>query len=133
MDATVEGIGGPNLLRIRGPPGCFLRGLDVHGGRQGVAVDDERQVPSGKEPGAEVQVGTERRAGVADFGQGRASFATGENRRLISAFGLQCRSRRARECLPGASARESDTSHTRPHYVPRLALHTKSGRIETDR
>src|SRR4030095_15860711 len=64
LDAAVEGIGGPNLLRIRGGrQRVSLRGLDVHGARQGVAVDDERQAPSGEYVGAvqktKVQVGTE--------------------------------------------------------------------------
>jgi len=53
--------------------------------------------------------------------------------RRISASGLQCRSRPTRECLPSASARESGTSRTLPPYGPRLALHTRSGHIETDR
>ena len=51
----------------------------------------------------------------------------------ISASGSQRRSRPARGSLPGASERESSTSRKRPRYVPRLALHTRSGRIETDR
>ena len=53
--------------------------------------------------------------------------------RRISASGLQCRSRPTHECLPSASARESGTSRTLPPYGPRLVLHTRSGRIETDR
>jgi hypothetical protein len=60
-------------------------------------------------------------------------FATGENRRWISASGLQRRSCPTRGSLPGASARENGTSRTRPRYGPRLALHTRSGHIETDR
>src|SRR5262249_39029321 len=51
----------------------------------------------------------------------------------ISASGLQRRSRPTRGSLPGASARENGTSRTRPPYGPRLALHTISGHIETDR
>ena len=79
LDAAVEGIGGPNLLRIRGDPQrVSLRGLEVHGAGQGVAVDDERQATSGEDvwtvQETEVQVGTERRAGVPDLGQGLADL-----------------------------------------------------------
>lgn len=74
LDAAVERVGGTNLLRIRGDrQRVSLRGLKVHSASQGVAVDDERQTPPGEEVGAvqetEVQVGTERRAGVPDLGQ----------------------------------------------------------------
>jgi len=65
--------------------------------------------------------------------QNERRFATGENRRWISASGLQRRSRPTRGSLPGASPTESGTSRTRPRYGPRLALHTRSGRLETDR
>src|SRR5215468_11300724 len=50
-------------------------------------------------------------------------FATGEDRRWISASGLQRRSGRTRGSLPASSARESGTSRTRSPYGPRLALH----------
>jgi hypothetical protein len=60
-------------------------------------------------------------------------FATGENRGWISASGLQRRSCPTRGSLPGASARESGILRMRPRYGPHLALHTRSGRIETDR
>src|SRR5262249_21311826 len=65
--------------RIRGDrQRVSFRGLEVHGAGQGVAIDDERQAPSGEEVGSvqetEVQVGTKRRAGVPDLGQGRADL-----------------------------------------------------------
>src|SRR5215469_17463161 len=79
LDAAVERVDGTNLLRIRGDrQRVSLRGLEVHGAGQGVAVDDERQAPSSEHVGAvqetEVQVGTERRAGVPDLGQGGADL-----------------------------------------------------------
>src|SRR5215471_6309664 len=79
LDAAVKRVHGTNLLRIRGDwERVSLRGRDVHSAGQGVAVDDERQAASGEDVWAvqetEVQVGTERRAGVPDFGQGRADL-----------------------------------------------------------
>ena len=50
LDAAVERVDGTNLLRIRGDrQRVSLRGLEVHGARQGVAVDDERQATSGED------------------------------------------------------------------------------------
>ena len=77
FDAAVEGIGGPNLLRIWGDrQRVSLRGLDVHGARQGVTVDDERQAPSGDHVGAveqaEVQVRTRGGPGVPQLRQRRS-------------------------------------------------------------
>ena len=79
LDGAVERVDGTNLLRIRGDrQRVSLRGLEVHGAGQGVAVDDERQATSGEHVWAvqetEVQVGTERRAGVPDLGQRRADL-----------------------------------------------------------
>ena len=64
-----------------------------------------------------------------------AALGINENsvREKLRASGLQRRSRPTRGSLPAASARESGTSRTQPRNGPRLALHTRSGRIETDR
>jgi hypothetical protein len=79
LDGAVERVDGTNLLRIRDDrQRVSLRGLEVHGAGQGLAVDDERQATSGEHVWAvqetEVQVGTERRAGVPDLGQRRADL-----------------------------------------------------------
>src|SRR5438552_5609127 len=53
LDGAVERVDGTNLLRIRGDRHrVSLRGLEVHGAGQGVAVDDERQAPSSENVGA---------------------------------------------------------------------------------
>ena len=79
LDTAVQRVDGMNLLRIRSDrQRVSLRGFEVHSAGQGVAVDDERQATSGEDVWAvqetEVQMGTERRASVADLGQGRADL-----------------------------------------------------------
>jgi hypothetical protein len=68
-----------NLLRIRGHrQRVSLRGFDVYGTRQGVAVDDERKAASCEDVWAvqetKVQVRTKRGVGVPDLGQRRADL-----------------------------------------------------------
>src|SRR4029077_3126465 len=107
LDGAVERIDGTNLLRIRGDrQRVSLRGLEVHGAGQGVAVDDERQATSGEDvwtvQETEVQVGTERRAGGPDFGQGRAD--------LHGIAGLHAQTSRPQVCVDGEDVR-SDLQH----------------------